>query len=106
MLSCTSNRLVPLVACPTVRAASCAAPSPPNPLRPFPLPPRGRHLRGLFGIDNSQYILSICGDQALREMASPGKSGRCAGPARRPPLPSLGPFAAVQSPDTPGLHPE
>lgn len=36
-----------------------------------------RLLRGLFGIDNSQYILSICGDQALREMPSPGKSGRC-----------------------------
>jgi 1-phosphatidylinositol-4-phosphate 5-kinase len=34
-----------------------------------------RQLRGLFGISNSEYILSTCGDHALREMPSPGKSG-------------------------------
>jgi hypothetical protein len=62
---------------------------PPHPAAPFvvylPLtlaPPctalYRRRLRHLFGVDNSAYILSICGDQALREMPSPGKSGRCA----------------------------
>jgi 1-phosphatidylinositol-4-phosphate 5-kinase len=34
-----------------------------------------RQLRGLFGISNSEYILSTCGDHALRELPSPGKSG-------------------------------
>ena len=34
-----------------------------------------RHLRSLFAISNSEYILSTCGDHALRELASPGKSG-------------------------------
>ncbi len=34
-----------------------------------------RQLRGSFGISNSEYILSTCGDHALRELPSPGKSG-------------------------------
>lgn len=34
-----------------------------------------RQLRGLFDITNSEYILSTCGDHALRELPSPGKSG-------------------------------
>ncbi len=34
-----------------------------------------RQLRGLFGISNSEYILSTCGDHALKELPSPGKSG-------------------------------
>ncbi|KAL4451482.1 hypothetical protein ABPG75_007144 [Micractinium tetrahymenae] len=53
--------------------------TPPHPSGDFKwkdyCPTAFKHLRGLFGIDNSQYILSICGDQALREMPSPGKSG-------------------------------
>lgn len=32
-------------------------------------------LRERFGIDASDYTLSICGDEALRELGSPGKSG-------------------------------
>ena len=35
-----------------------------------------RKLRDIFGINTSEYLLSICGDQALRELPSPGKSGR------------------------------
>ncbi|MCO5611095.1 hypothetical protein L7F22_065345 [Adiantum nelumboides] len=34
-----------------------------------------RHLRELFNIDSADYMLSICGDSALRELSSPGKSG-------------------------------
>eukprot|EP00250_Pteridium_aquilinum_P018594 c24131_g4_i1 orf=168-2762(-) len=34
-----------------------------------------RHLRELFKIDSADYMLSICGDSALRELSSPGKSG-------------------------------
>lgn len=34
-----------------------------------------RHLRSMFGIDPVDYMLSLCGDDALREMSSPGKSG-------------------------------
>ncbi|RWR78604.1 phosphatidylinositol 4-phosphate 5-kinase 1-like protein [Cinnamomum micranthum f. kanehirae] len=34
-----------------------------------------RHLRHLFGIDPADYMLAICGDDALRELSSPGKSG-------------------------------
>lgn len=60
--------------CSVRHAAAMAHPAAPAPFRHL-----CRLLRGLFGIDNSQYILSICGDQALREMPSPGKSGRCAG---------------------------
>ncbi|CAK0741103.1 hypothetical protein CVIRNUC_001300 [Coccomyxa viridis] len=32
-------------------------------------------LRDAFGIDNKDYLLSLAGDKALREMPSPGKSG-------------------------------
>lgn len=32
-------------------------------------------LRDVFKIDSTQYLLSLCGDQALRELSSPGKSG-------------------------------
>ncbi|XP_030938570.1 phosphatidylinositol 4-phosphate 5-kinase 2-like [Quercus lobata] len=34
-----------------------------------------RHLRELFGIDAADYMLAICGNDALRELSSPGKSG-------------------------------
>lgn len=34
-----------------------------------------RHLRGLFQIDPADYMLAICGNDALRELSSPGKSG-------------------------------
>ncbi|KAK9691695.1 hypothetical protein RND81_09G212600 [Saponaria officinalis] len=36
-----------------------------------------RHLRELFGIDPAEYMLAICGSDALREFSSPGKSGCC-----------------------------
>ncbi|CAI7871374.1 unnamed protein product, partial [Closterium sp. NIES-54] len=32
-------------------------------------------LRAMFGIDPADYTLSLCGDNALRELSSPGKSG-------------------------------
>lgn len=32
-------------------------------------------LRSLFVVDPGEYMLSICGEQALRELSSPGKSG-------------------------------
>ncbi|KVH99445.1 MORN motif-containing protein [Cynara cardunculus var. scolymus] len=34
-----------------------------------------RHLRELFQVDPADYMLAICGDDALRELSSPGKSG-------------------------------
>ncbi|KAL8154340.1 hypothetical protein V2J09_012100 [Rumex salicifolius] len=34
-----------------------------------------RTLRKLFKVDAAEYMLSICGDDALRELSSPGKSG-------------------------------
>ncbi|KAF6165196.1 hypothetical protein GIB67_007181 [Kingdonia uniflora] len=34
-----------------------------------------RHLRELSGIDPADYMLAICGNDALRELSSPGKSG-------------------------------
>ncbi|CAI0374539.1 unnamed protein product [Linum tenue] len=34
-----------------------------------------RSLRKLFKVDAADYMLSICGDNALRELSSPGKSG-------------------------------
>ncbi|CAN0910262.1 Phosphatidylinositol 4-phosphate 5-kinase 4 [Linum grandiflorum] len=34
-----------------------------------------RSLRKLFKVDSADYMLSICGDEALRELSSPGKSG-------------------------------
>ncbi|KAJ4733506.1 phosphatidylinositol- 4-phosphate 5-kinase 5 [Rhynchospora pubera] len=34
-----------------------------------------RHLRQLFKVDPADYMLAICGDDALREFSSPGKSG-------------------------------
>ncbi|CAO2833143.1 unnamed protein product [Amaranthus hypochondriacus] len=36
-----------------------------------------RHLRELFGIDPAEYMVAICGSDALREFSSPGKSGSC-----------------------------
>ncbi|EEE58735.1 hypothetical protein OsJ_10218 [Oryza sativa Japonica Group] len=36
-----------------------------------------RHLRKLFGVDPAEYMLAICGNDTLRELASPGKSGSC-----------------------------
>jgi 1-phosphatidylinositol-4-phosphate 5-kinase len=32
-------------------------------------------LRKLFDVDPADYMISICGDEALRELSSPGKSG-------------------------------
>ena len=34
-----------------------------------------RHLRKLFSVDAADYMLTICGSDALRELSSPGKSG-------------------------------
>ncbi|KDP20546.1 hypothetical protein JCGZ_04229 [Jatropha curcas] len=34
-----------------------------------------RHLRELFAIDPADYMVAICGNDALREFSSPGKSG-------------------------------
>ncbi|KAL2487318.1 Phosphatidylinositol 4-phosphate 5-kinase 9 [Abeliophyllum distichum] len=34
-----------------------------------------RNLREMFKIDAADYMMSICGDDALRELSSPGKSG-------------------------------
>ncbi|XP_078444184.1 phosphatidylinositol 4-phosphate 5-kinase 1-like isoform X2 [Wolffia australiana] len=34
-----------------------------------------RDLRKLFSVDPADYLLAICGDDALRELSSPGKSG-------------------------------
>ncbi|KAJ7945164.1 Phosphatidylinositol 4-phosphate 5-kinase [Quillaja saponaria] len=34
-----------------------------------------RHLRELFAIDTADYMVAICGNDTLREMSSPGKSG-------------------------------
>ncbi|XP_058097239.1 phosphatidylinositol 4-phosphate 5-kinase 1-like [Magnolia sinica] len=34
-----------------------------------------RHLRKFFGVDPADYMLAICGNDALRELSSPGKSG-------------------------------
>ncbi|KAI9097894.1 hypothetical protein K1719_025665 [Acacia pycnantha] len=34
-----------------------------------------RQLRKLFQVDPADYMLAICGDDALRELSSPGKSG-------------------------------
>jgi hypothetical protein len=34
-----------------------------------------RRLRQRWGIDAGDFMLSLCGDQALRELSSPGKSG-------------------------------
>ncbi|KAJ6954422.1 phosphatidylinositol 4-phosphate 5-kinase 1-like [Populus alba x Populus x berolinensis] len=34
-----------------------------------------RHLRELFQVDPAAYMLAICGNDALRELSSPGKSG-------------------------------
>ena len=34
-----------------------------------------RKLRNMFVVDPGEYMLSICGEQALRELSSPGKSG-------------------------------
>ncbi|XP_074558570.1 phosphatidylinositol 4-phosphate 5-kinase 2-like [Curcuma longa] len=34
-----------------------------------------RHLRKLFNVDPADYMLAICGNDALRELSSPGKSG-------------------------------
>ncbi|KAL9252409.1 Phosphatidylinositol 4-phosphate 5-kinase 1-like protein [Drosera capensis] len=36
-----------------------------------------RHLRELFQINPADYMMAICGSDALRELSSPGKSGSC-----------------------------
>lgn len=42
---------------------------------PFFLKTRYRNLREMFKIDAADYMMSICGNDALRELSSPGKSG-------------------------------
>lgn len=37
--------------------------------------PNRRTLRKLFKVDAADYMLSLCGSEALRELSSPGKSG-------------------------------
>ncbi|CAI5458854.1 unnamed protein product [Closterium sp. Yama58-4] len=53
--------------------------TPPHQVAPFKwrdfCPAVFRELRALFGVDPSDYMLSLCGDTALRELSSPGKSG-------------------------------
>ncbi len=48
-------------------------------MRPFLILGNGpficRHLREMFKIDAAEYMISLCGDDALRELMSPGKSG-------------------------------
>lgn len=34
-----------------------------------------RTLRKLFKVDAADYMISLCGNDALRELSSPGKSG-------------------------------
>jgi len=34
-----------------------------------------RHLRKLFNVDPADYMMAVCGNDALRELSSPGKSG-------------------------------
>lgn len=34
-----------------------------------------RNLRETFKLDAAEYMMSICGDDGLRELSSPGKSG-------------------------------
>lgn len=53
--------------------------TPPHPASDFAwkdyAPEVFRKLRKAFGIDAGDFMLSICGDRALRELTSPGKSG-------------------------------
>lgn len=44
-------------------------------MRPFFLYRMLRTLRRLLKVDAADYMLSICGNDALRELSSPGKSG-------------------------------
>eukprot|EP00887_Chlorella_sp_A99_P001758 scaffold19.g1758.t1 len=82
--------------------------TPPHPSTDFKwkdyCPTAFRALRQLFGIDNGEYILSVCGDQALRELPSPGKSGRRGGGAQPPPRCTAVPRASVCVP-SPSCHP-
>lgn len=34
-----------------------------------------RNLREMFKLDAAEYMMSICGENGLREISSPGKSG-------------------------------
>ncbi|ONK63947.1 uncharacterized protein A4U43_C07F20550 [Asparagus officinalis] len=34
-----------------------------------------RHLRKLFKVDSANFMMAICGNDALRELSSPGKNG-------------------------------
>ena len=56
-----------------------SADTPPHPNGDFRwkdyAPAAFRKLRALFVVDPGEYMLSICGEQALRELSSPGKSG-------------------------------
>lgn len=53
--------------------------TPPHPSKDFLwkdyMPEVFRSLREMFSIDPAEFMLSICGDKALRELSSPGKSG-------------------------------
>ncbi|CAI5961790.1 unnamed protein product [Closterium sp. NIES-65] len=72
------QRLPPYVHC--VMSTLFHPPAPP-PL--LPILPLSSELRAMCGIDPADYTLSLCGDNALRELPSPGKLTRsilCASP--------------------------
>ncbi|CAI5961401.1 unnamed protein product [Closterium sp. NIES-64] len=66
--------------CPAVRFPPAGSPTtPPHSMHAFKwrdyCPAAFRALRAMFGIDPGDYMVSLCGDDALRELSSPGKSG-------------------------------
>ncbi|CAI7795700.1 unnamed protein product [Closterium sp. NIES-54] len=65
---------------PAVRFPPAGSPTmPPHSMHAFKwrdyCPAAFRALRAMFGIDPGDYMVSLCGDDALRELSSPGKSG-------------------------------
>ncbi|CAI5506735.1 unnamed protein product [Closterium sp. Naga37s-1] len=65
---------------PAVRFPPAGSPTtPPHSMHAFKwrdyCPSAFRALRAMFGIDPGDYMVSLCGDDALRELSSPGKSG-------------------------------
>lgn len=69
LLRCLSNRL----------HASCSSTTPAHPSTDFMwkdyCPRVFRRMRAAAGIDEADYMLSLAGSQALRQLNSPGKSG-------------------------------
>jgi 1-phosphatidylinositol-4-phosphate 5-kinase len=59
--------------------AVCSSTTPAHPSGDFKwkdyCPTMFKRLRGTFGIDEADYMLSLGGSQALRQLNSPGKSG-------------------------------